>query len=271
MTILDGEKLSKKILSDLKIRIEEKKLRLKIAVVLVGDSDVSKSYITKKREACEKIGIEFYLLDFPADISQEDIEKEITKLAADNSVSGIVVQLPIPKHLNTTEVLNLIPKEKDIDILSETAGKEFSAGNLIIFPPVVGAIKLLFEEYNISLENKKIVVIGKGRLVGKPIAAWLSNQKCDFEVLDRNTEDIASVTKEADIIISGAGTPSLITNEMVKDGAVLIDAGTSSEDGKVVGDIDKSAYEKASFVSPVPGGVGPMTIACLVKNVVSLN
>lgn len=271
MKILDGEKLSEKILLQLKEKIEGKKLQLKAVVVLIGESDVSKSYVGKKKEACEKIGAKFELLNFSSDITQEKLEEQIIKLAKDQQVSGIVVQLPIPKNLDTEKVLNLIPINKDIDVLSEMAVKSFASGESKIFPPVVGAIEELLIENNISLDNKKIVVLGKGRLVGKPVISWLKNLNCDFEVIDRSTENIAEITKTADVIISGVGVPGIIKSEMVKDEVIIIDAGTSSEDGKVVGDIDKDAYKKASFASMVPGGVGPMTIAILVKNLIDLN
>lgn len=271
MIILDGEKLSRKILDDIKKEIKEKKLKLNLAVVLVGDNSISKSYIDRKKKACEESGIGFELFNFPSDIAESNLKEEINKLSNREDVSGIVIQLPLPKEFNTSEILNLVPVKKDIDVLSESAFKRFSADQSDIFPPVAGAVKHLLNEYGIDIKSKKIFLIGRGRLVGKPLSAWLSNEGAEFSVADRNTDNISSLAREADIIISGAGSPGLVKKDMIKEGAVLIDAGSTSEEGKIKGDIDKDAYEIAGYVAPVPGGVGPMTVACLIDNLVKLN
>lgn len=263
MIILDGQKLSEKILDNIKGE------QLKLAVVLVGDNPVSKTYIKKKQEACEKTGIEFEFFNFPLDIEEEKLKEEIKKIS--DKSNGVVIQLPLPKSFNTTEILNLIPLKKDVDVLSEASFEKFKNGELDVFPPVAGAVKHLFKEYKIDIKGKKIALIGKGRLVGKPLIAWLTNENVKFDIIDTKTENISSLTREADIIISGAGVSGIIKEEMVKEGAVLIDAGSTSEDGKIKGDIDKAAYNKASFVSPVPGGVGPMVVACLLENLIKLN
>jgi methylenetetrahydrofolate dehydrogenase (NADP+) / methenyltetrahydrofolate cyclohydrolase len=265
MIILDGEKLSENIIE----RLKEKQLKLKLAVVLVGDNPVSNSYISKKRIACEKIEVGFELFNFPSDIDEEKLKGEIKEIC-DNS-DGVVIQLPLPKGFNTTEILNIIPKDKDVDMLSEASFERFKKGESDIYPPVVGAIRHLLEEYKINIGGKKIVLIGKGRLVGKPLAVWLLRENADFDIVDSKTEDMSSITKKADILISGAGSSGIIKEDMVKDGAILIDAGSTSEEGVIKGDIDKSAYGKASFVSSVPGGVGPMTVACLLENLIKLN
>lgn len=262
MIILNGEKLSEKILSNLKSEIGSKKLKL--AVFLIGDNPASKSYIRKKQEACEKIGIGFELFHFPSDVDENELKKRIKEVSA----SGIVIQLPLPKRFDTNGILNLVPPQKDPDILTDINYEKFVNGG--IMPPTAGAVKRLLEEYGIGIKGKKIVLIGKGRLVGKPISAWLESKEADFDVLDSKTEDIASFTINADIIISGAGSPGVIKEDMVKEGAVLIDCGSSSEEGIVKGDIDRNAYNKASFVAPVPGGVGPMTVACLLDNLIKL-
>lgn len=278
MVVLNGKKLSERILNNIKKKINEKQLKLKLAVVSVGENIVSKSFIKKKEEACRKTGIDFELFNFSSDINETELKEKIKKLAEDKNISGIVIQLPLPKTLNTQEILNLIPEEKDIDILSEAAINKWTRGLVHgskkkkeILPPVVGAIKRLLEEYKITIKNKKIILIGKGKLVGEPLTVWLKNQGLDFSVIDRRVKDIGAFTKEADIIISGAGSPALIKENMVKEGAVLIDAGSSLEEGLVRGDIDKNCYKKASFVAPVPGGVGPMTIACLLENLIRIN
>lgn len=270
MVILDGEKISQKIFLELKNEIKEKQLKLTLAVVLIGESGVSKAYIKKKKEACENIGINFKFVNFNESDNEELIIEGIKNLASDLEISGIVVQLPIPKNFDNSRILNLLPIEKDPDILSDISFQKFEIENGFL-PPVAGAVKKLLEEYDISLADKKVCVIGKGKLVGKPIAVWLKNNNMNFEVIDRSVLNLSEILKNSDVIISGAGAPHIVKSIDVKDGAILIDAGTSSDEGIVVGDIDKDAYEKASFVAPVPGGVGPVAIAYLLKNLVDLN
>lgn len=264
--ILDGKKLSQKILDGLKKEIKEKKLKLKLAVVLVGRDYSSRSYIKKKEEACDYVGIDFKLFRFSHDIEEKELMRKIRDINKDPENSGVIIQLPLPRRFNVQEILNLISLEKDIDGLSEKAIK-----GLIVSPTVKGIIRLL-EEYSISLAGKNIVLVGKGKLVGRPLALWLERQGIDFSVVDRKIPDIFTQTLKADIIISGTGKPNLIKGDMVKKGAVVIDAGTSSESGKIKGDIDfETVSKKAGHISPVPGGVGPMTIACLLENLVEFN
>lgn len=233
MTIIDGKKISEKILNKLDV-----KKQLKLAVVLVGDDPNSKIYVRKKKEACERIGIDFELFEVSGDIQEVELIEEIEKVVKDNTISGIVVQLPLPEHINTDKILKLIPEEKDVESVS----------------PVVCAIDHILEEYNISLENRKIVLIGKGRLVGNPVAEWLSGKGLSFSGI----EDI----QQADIIISGAGQPNLIKKDMVKQGAIVIDVG---------GDVSSDVSEKAGYMTPAIGGVGPVTIACLLENLIRIN
>lgn len=244
--IIDGKEISENILENLKREIEEKQLKLKLAVVLVGDDFASKIYVKRKGEACQKIGIKFELFNFPSNIPESELENEIKKISSMPDVSGVIVQLPLPKGFNAEEILKTIPKEKDVESVS----------------PVIRAIEYILKEYNISLENKKIALIGRGKLVGGPLAEWLENQ--NLEVVDIDG------IKEADVVISGVGKPRLINGDMVKQGAVVIDIGFShDEHGKAVGDVDfESVSPKAGLITPVPGGVGPMTVACLLENLV---
>ncbi len=249
MKILDGKKLSEKILKNLKREIKKKRLKLKLAVVLVGGDLASKIFVRKKQKACKTIGIDFELFEFPSRISVAKLKKEIRKIVEDPNNSGIVIQLPLPKNLHTEEILNLIPKEKDAEAVS----------------PVVCAIDYILRRYKISLKRKTIVLVGHGRLVGRPLAKWFKNKKVKFYNINK--------IKKADIIISGVGRPGFITGDMVKKGAVIIDVGFSHNKKKrAVGDVDfKSVSKKASYITPVPGGVGPMTVACLLKNLLKLN
>ncbi|MFH1656629.1 MAG: bifunctional 5,10-methylenetetrahydrofolate dehydrogenase/5,10-methenyltetrahydrofolate cyclohydrolase, partial [Candidatus Nealsonbacteria bacterium] len=270
--ILNGKKISEKIFKKLKQEIKNKKLKLKLAVILVGNNLISEVYARKKRIACQDVGINFELFQFPSTINKLKLKKEIEKINKKKDVSGIVIQLPLPEKFNNQEFLNFIFSEKDIDVLSEKNLSEFYGGTLKFLPPVVGAVKKILEEYKIDIKNKKIVLVGKGRLVGKPLSIWLMNQQVDFSIVDRSIKDISSYTKKADIIISGVGLPNFITGKLVKKGVIVIDAGTSSEKGKTIGDIDfRSVSEKAEYITPVPGGVGPVTIACLLENLVKIN
>jgi methylenetetrahydrofolate dehydrogenase (NADP+)/methenyltetrahydrofolate cyclohydrolase len=251
--ILDGKKLADKILNNLKKEIKEKQLKLKLAVVLVSDSELSKTYINKKREAAELIGVDFELSKFPKDISQNELEEKIKGI---KDAEGIVVQLPLPGNVDTDKVLNSIPKEKDVEgFVSDLSS------------PLVLAIEELLKEYNVSLENKKIVVIGRGRLVGMPVAKWLKGKGLSFKTIDESEKDLSSATKKADVIITGTGSPNLIKENMVKEGVVIIDAGTCRVEGRTVGDVDfENVCNKAKCITPCIGGVGPLTIAFLFQN-----
>ncbi len=274
MKILDGKKLSERILEKLKKEIKKKRLKLKIAVILVGENPASEIFVKKKQKACKSVGIDFQLFKFPSKISSSKLKKEIKKIVKNPIVSGVVIQLPLPKNLNSQEILNLVPLEKDIDVLSEINIGKFYTGTLPILPPTVKGISRLLREYKIPIKSKNVVLIGAGRLIGRPSTLWLLKEKATVLVIDKFTKDISFFTKKADIIISGVGKANLITGKMVKKGVVVIDAGTLLERGKgtLVGDIDfKTVSKKANYITPVPGGVGPMTVACLLENLVKLN
>lgn len=236
MIILDGKKLSEKILKKLKAEIKRKRLKLRLSIILIGGDLDSKIFVRQKQKACKRVGIDFELFKFSSKISNSELKKEIRKIVQNPDVKNIVVQLPLPKGLNTGEILNLIPKEKDAEIVS----------------PVVCAIERILKEYKIFLKNKNIVLVGKGRLVGQPVASWLKKRNLKFSNIDR--------IESADIVISGAGKPNLIKGGMVKRGVVVIDVG---------GDVDfKSVSKKASYIAPIPGGIGPVTVACLLENLI---
>ena len=263
--ILSGEKIAKKILENLKKKIRGKKLSL--AVIQVGDNIVSKKYIEEKRKIAKKIGIGFHLINLPLSISQVKLEQQIKRTGKDQKVSGMIVQLPLPGRLNVQHVVDLIPKEKDVDVLSSASFSDFALGILPIMPPTVAAIALLLKETKKKLEGSRVAVVGAGRLVGLPIALWLSQQGATISLIQKETRNATQIIAKADIVISGVGKPGLITGKMLKKGAVVIDAGTSVEGGSSKGDVDfESVAKRASFLTPVPGGVGPLTVACLFKN-----
>lgn len=268
--ILDGKKVAQEILRDVKQRAKGKSLKL--AVVQVGQNKVSETYIAEKQKIGEEAGIKVELFQFPETIVQKELQQEIGRIGKNPSVTGLIVQLPLPKTMNREEVLNCIPLEKDVDVLSGQALKNFGDGKFAIVPPTVGAVQALFLAYGIEIQGKKVTLVGYGRLVGMPISLWLKQENTEFEIADKDTKDLVAVTKAADVVISGVGKANLITGDMIKQGAVVIDAGTSVEDGKTTGDVDfASVSQKASYITPVPGGVGPLTVACLLRNVVILS
>ncbi len=272
MKVLDGKKLSEKILKNLAGEIKKKRLKLKLAVILVGDDFSSKVYIRKKREACEDIGIGFEFFKFSSRIRKENLRKEVKKIAKRADIRGIVVQLPLPEGFDSQEFLNLIPSEKDVDVLSEINIGKFYVGTLPISSPTTEGIRYLLKEYKISARGKNVVLVGAGRLVGRPLTLWLLKEKATISIVDEYTENISYFTKKADIIISGVGKPHLITAKMVKKGVVVIDVGTFRRKGRLVGDVEfKGVSKKASYITPIIGGVGPMTVACLLENLVKLS
>ncbi len=273
MIILDGKKLSEKILSELKKEIEKANLKLRLAVIQVGKNPISRVYIERKGKAAEKIGIGFKLYQIDEKISSEGLKKEIEKIVSDSENSGVIIQLPLPKKFSTDEFLNLIPEEKDVDVLSEKSLGKFYQGTSKVLPPTIGGILYLLKNYKIELKGKNVVIVGAGKLVGLPLAVQLLREKATISVLNEFTKNSSFFTKKADILISGVGKPNLIKGETVKEGVIIIDVGTSREEGgKLVGDVDfKSVSKKASYITPVPGGVGPMTVACLLENLVKLN
>lgn len=239
---------------------------LSLGVIQIGEDKVSEAFIRQKKKSAGKIGIGFSHYRFPETVTLKDLKEQITRLPDD----GLIVQLPIKSDLETQKVLNLVAFEKDVDVLSEASLGLFYTGRLEIFPPVVGAVDKVLKEKEISLRGKTLVVVGPGRLVGKPAAIYGMRKKATVITVNEFTENVAELTRRADVIVTGVGKPNLITGEMIKKGAVIIDAGTSKKDGHLVGDVEiESVKEKAGFVTPVPGGVGPLTVVSLLENLIN--
>jgi len=263
MILLDGEELAEKILNNLKKEIKRRQLKLKLAVVLVGKDKSSIIYVGKKELACKKIGVDFKLYRFGSRIEEDQLKAAVKTLIEDREISGIVIQLPLPKKIDSGQVLNIIPEKKDADVLSKKSFEKFAKNRAAILPPTVAAVSYFFKNYPINLRGKYVVIVGAGRLVGKPLAAWFRLQGINFSILDKSTEDLSYYTQKADILITGVGKPGLISGGMVKTGVIALDVG---------GDIDfKSVSKKAAYITPTLGGVGPMTVACLLENLVKLN
>ena len=272
MQLLDGKKLSQKL--ELQVTNDVKTLKDKcgctpgLAVVLVGQDPASAAYVNMKKKACDRVGFYSITHDMPENISQEAIEKTIKMLNNDPNVDGILIQLPLPAHIDETKLLELVAPEKDVD-----GFHPFNVGRLTTgldgFVPCtpLGVMKLL-AEYDIDVKGKNCVVVGASNIVGKPMASLLLNADATVEICHIFTDDLKKHTLAADMIFVGVGVINLIKEDMVKDGAVIVDIGINRADnGKLVGDVDfKAVSEKCSYITPVPGGVGPMTIAMLLAN-----
>ena len=271
MILLDGKKLSGKILLELKEEVTGMGKKLRLAVVVVGENPVVRKFIEQKKKFGESIGIDVRIYPFDEKITTNELRKRMSEIVHEEKNTGVIIQLPLPSQINTQYILNSITPEKDVDVLSSRALGNFVSGKSQIMPPVAGATRALLEEYGIDYKNKNIVIVGAGNLVGKPVALWLLYEKVTFGVVRSNTQNPQEFLKYADILISGVGRPKFITGDMVKKGVVVIDAGTSESEGKLVGDVDfDSVAPKASFITPVPGGVGPVTVAILFKNLFTL-
>lgn len=270
--LLDGRKLSRKILKEVKKKIEKNSLRLRLAVVQVGKNPVSEVYIRNKCRAAKKVGMKFKVYRFASGLGTERLKEEIKKICQNPRNSGIIIQLPLPKKFSQETFLNLIPWKKDIDVLSSEALGKFYQGRSKVIPPTVDGILEILEGYKIRLKGKNVAVVGAGKLVGLPLSIELIRRKATISILNEFTKDPSSFTKRADILISGVGKPGLIRGDMVKRGVVVVDAGTKMVQGKLKGDVDfQSVSKKAGYITPVPGGVGPLTVACLLRNLVKLN
>ena len=249
MIILDGKKLRDKKLLELKEKI--KGLPLVLAVIQVGDDEATNIYVKQKKIKCEELGITFNYVKLPSEVSEEEVSLIIDKLNHDET-TGILLQLPLPEHLNERKLLNMIDYKKDIDGLTDISASRYYHNEEGIRPCTPEGILALFKEYNISLDGKDVAIVGRSDLLGKPLYSMLLNLN-------------ATVT---DIIISTTGVPNLITEDMVKDGAIVIDAGITRLNGKVVGDVDfENVSKKCSYITPVPGGCGPVTISALMENI----
>jgi methylenetetrahydrofolate dehydrogenase (NADP+)/methenyltetrahydrofolate cyclohydrolase len=272
MQILDGKKLSKKI--ELQVSDEVKKLKERcgctpgLAVVLVGQDPASAAYVNMKKKACDRVGFYSITHDMPENISQEAIEKTIAMMNNDSNIDGILIQLPLPPQIDTTKILELVNPAKDVDGFHPYNVGRLTTG-LDGFVPCtpLGVMKLL-AEYNIDVQGKNCVVIGASNIVGKPMASLLLNANATVEICHIFTDDLKKHTLNADIILVGVGVINLIKEDMVKEGAIIIDIGINrKDDGKLVGDVDfENVSQKCSYITPVPGGVGPMTISMLLNN-----
>lgn len=266
--IANGSEISDQILENLKAKIKAGGLKPVLAVVLVGNDPASQTYVRKKQEAAESIGVGFLLYRFPAKISTEDLMAEIKRIQTQR-LSGIIIQLPLPAHLDRRRVLNVLNPEIDVDYLSwESLGKLVIGENSLV-PPTPGAILEILNYYKVPLKGKHVVLVGQGELIGKPLANILIQMPVTLTVCGKETKNLSFFTKQADILITGVGKANLIRGSMVKKGVVVVDAGVSFRGKKMFGDVAfEEVSKKASLITPTPYGVGPITVAKLLENTV---
>ena len=272
-TIIDGKELAKKIRNNLKIECEELKqkgINSKLAVIMVGYDQASKIYVRNKNKACEDVGIEYeeHLLD--DNTTQKELIDLINKLNQDKTINGILLQSPIPSNLDINEAFRTISSEKDVDGFNPVnVGKLVLGQDTFVSCTPYGIVKM-FEEYNIDLTGKNVVILGRSNIVGKPMLHCCLNKNATVTICHSKTQNIKEIASKADVLISAIGKANFVTADMVKQGAVVIDVGINrKDDGKLTGDIDfENVKEKAEYITPVPGGVGPMTIAMLMNNVI---
>lgn len=270
--IIDGKAVSARVKEEIAKETAAVKAKygisIGLAVVIVGDDPASRIYVNNKKKACETVGFTSYEYALGADTTQEELLQLIDKLNKDDSVNGILVQLPLPKHLDEKAVINSISPEKDVDAFHPVNVGKIMIGEYSFLPCTPAGIMELIASTGVEIKGKECVVVGRSNIVGKPMSMLLLHQSGTVTICHSKTNDLAEHCRKADILVVAVGVPKLVTGDMIKDGAVVIDVGMNRlENGKLCGDVDfDSAKEKASFITPVPGGVGPMTIAMLMKN-----
>lgn len=270
--ILDGKMLRDKIFESLKAKLDKMQQKPTLAVILVGENPASQIYVRNKKKTAEKLGINSLSIEYPSDISEEELLNKIKELNSDEKVTAILVQLPLPAHINKNRIIDAILPQKDVDGLTPyNLGKLFSGEEPYVYPCTPKGILLLLDEYNIKLDGKNIVVVGRSNLVGKPVAQMLLKRNATVTMCHSHTQNLSEITKTADIIVSAVGK-KVIGEKMLKSDCVVIDVGIfRDENGKISGDVDfENVSKTAAYISPVPGGVGPMTIASLMLNTVEL-
>lgn len=269
MKIIDGKLVSAAIRNDLKNEVAAMQKTIGLAVILVGDDPASCVYVKNKEKACAEVGVTSYKFAFPADSTEKEIEEKINELNAAPNINGILVQLPLPKHLNERKILSFIDPKKDVDGFSPyQIGKLLLGEDCLVSCTPQGIMQLL-SYYDIPVAGKHAVVIGRSNIVGKPISLLLLKENATVTICHSRTKDLAEITRQADILVVAIGKPRFVTEDMVKEGAVVIDVGINRVDGALCGDVDfENVAEKCSFITPVPGGVGPMTVTSLMYNTI---
>lgn len=271
MNIIDGKAVSKKVKEDVKAECEQLKAKgitPGLAVIIVGDDPASQVYVHNKEVACEDCGFYSVKYALPAETTQDELNALVDKLNKDDKINGILCQLPLPSHLDDKEVINRIDPLKDVDAFHPVNVGAIMIGDYNYLPCTPAGVMELIHSTGVDVSGKKVVVMGRSNIVGKPMAMLLLHENATVEITHSRTQNLADITKEADILVAAIGKAKFVKADMVKDGAVVIDVGMNrDENGKLCGDVDfEDVKNKCSFITPVPGGVGPMTIAMLMKN-----
>lgn len=266
--ILDGKEISSHIKLELAAKVKTCMIKPSLAVIQVGEDPASSAYIKGKAKAANEIGMNFRLFQYAFDTSEREIMNKIVELNNDEYIDGIIVQLPLPSGMNTKRIINCIDVSKDVDGLTDKSIARFYNNRKCFVPCTPLAVMEILRMNEIEVSGKNVVVVGRSNLVGKPLAHLLLKKDATVTICHSKTSNLKELTKLADILIVAVGKKGLITGDMVKEGAVVIDVGITREDGKLYGDVDFDEVEKiASYITPVPGGVGPMTVIMLLKNV----
>ena len=269
--IIDGKKIAADTRAEIAAQVAEQKaagVTPGLAVIIVGENPASQVYVRNKHKACGEVGMYSEVIEMPGDTSEEVLLAKIAELNADDKIDGILVQLPLPKHINEENVINAIRPDKDVDAFHPVNTGKIMIGNPDFLPCTPAGVMVMLKKSGIDITGKNCVVVGRSNIVGKPMAMLLLGANGTVTVCHSKTKDLAAVTREADILVVAIGRADFITGDMIKEGAVVIDVGMNRrEDGKLTGDVDfATACERASYITPVPGGVGPMTITMLLQN-----
>ncbi|MBO5376799.1 MAG: bifunctional methylenetetrahydrofolate dehydrogenase/methenyltetrahydrofolate cyclohydrolase FolD [Ruminiclostridium sp.] len=266
--IIDGKAVSQQVKDEIRAEIERDGLSIGLAVVIVGNNQASRVYVNNKKKACEVCGIKSYEYALPEETTEEQLLELVDTLNEDKNINGILVQLPLPKQINEEKIIERISPEKDVDAFHATNVGKIMIGNYAFLPCTPAGVMELIHSTGTEISGKECVVIGRSNIVGKPMAMLLLHENATVTICHSRTKDLAEVCRRADILVSAVGKADFVTADMVKDGAVVIDVGMNrNAEGKLCGDVKYDEVEpKASYITPVPGGVGPMTIAMLMKN-----
>ena len=267
MILLDGKKLRDELLIEYKERIEKEKIKASLAVILIGNNEASKIYVHNKEIYCKKVGIDFKLYLLDENVLEKDVISLINKLNNDSLITGIILQSPVSDHINFDYCSSLINPLKDVDGFTKDNIYNLYLNKETLMPCTVKAIITLLKHYNIVLDGAHVLIIGRGNIVGHPLSLALLNENATVTIAHSHTKNLPELCLKADIIISATGKVNLITKDMVKDGATVVDVGITRENGHIKGDVDiEGVKEKCAFITPNPGGVGPMTVAMIIDN-----
>ncbi len=267
--IIDGTELSNKIQERIKAEIKGCMIRPSVAVIQVGENPLSELLTNLKEKTCSSVGIYFRVCKFEDGTPELTIINKIKELNNDEYVNGIIIQLPLPPQYNEKRLLNAISNGKDVEGLTDINTGRFMNGKKTLIPCAALAVMRILEENNIDVTGKNVVIVGRGKLVGRPLAQLMLASDATVTICHSMTENLSSYTKDADIVVTACGVPNLIKEDMVKEGSIVIDAGLSKVDDKIVGDVDfDKVSKKTAYITPVPGGVGPMTVAMLLENII---